>query len=64
MLYRVSVEKLVRHTGVVEIEADSPDYAQGMVEGKIDSGELPASEVEWDGGECEPNTFATTGDVE
>ena len=64
MKYKVSVQKYMYATGIVEIEADSPEDAFENVELMIEKGELKREDVEW-GEPCyEDGTFETTEDVD
>jgi len=67
MKYKVSVEKMTRHTGFVLVDSKTADEATelvNMVNKRIANGDLQTSAVEWDDPEYEDGSFCTTGDVE
>lgn len=64
MKYLVSVEKRMYATGVVSVEAGSPEKAVELVEKRICSGKLQSTAVEWSDPTYEDLSFAATGDVD
>ncbi len=67
MKYKVSVEKMTRHTGFVLVDSKNvktADEATELVNKRIANGDLQTSAVEWDDPEYEDGSFCTTGDVE
>lgn len=62
--FKVTVEKKMYASGVVEIKAKDADEAQKEVNELINSGKLQTTDVEWDDAEYEDGSFGTTGDVE
>ena len=67
MKFKVSVEKMIRHTGLVLVDskdAKTDDEATELVNKRIANGDLQTSAVEWDDPEYEDGSFCTTGDVE
>ena len=64
MKFKVSVEKRLYATGVVEVDCDNADQAVELVENQIDNGVLQTTTVEWSDARYEDCSFATTGDVD
>ena len=62
--YKVSVEKKLYCTGVVEVTAKSPTEAIITVDKKIREGKLQSTAIDWNDGEYEDFSFKTTGDVD
>jgi hypothetical protein len=65
--FLVSVEKTGYLTGYIEVEADDPTQAQGIVNKMILTGELSTSDsrINWNTDyEYDDHSFTTTGDVE
>ena len=64
--FRVSVEKRLYCTGVVEITAKDADAAIKQVSDKINTGALQttAITIKWNDPEYEDFSFTTTGDVD
>ena len=62
--FKVSVEKRMYATGVVEVEADDSDKACDIVEQQIATGELQTTHVTWGDQTYEDDSFCTTGDVD
>ncbi len=62
--FKVSVEKQMYATGVVDIEAETPDAAWKLVEYRIAAGEIQTTAVEWDDPEYIDFSFGTTRDVD
>ena len=64
MAYKVSVEKRLYQTAIVEIDASSEEEAIRLVQQKIDNGRLVDKDVAWGELMYEDGTFTTTGDVD
>ena len=64
MAYKVSVEKRLYQTAIVEIDASSEEEAIRLVQQKIDNGRLVDKDVAWGELMHEYGTFNTTGDVD
>lgn len=68
MQYRVTVEKTLTQSGVILVEADSPEAAEDMVRTRMVDRNRPLQtndpEIQWDEPEVEGGSFTTTGDVE
>jgi len=64
MKYKVSVEKRLYTTGIVEVEASTADEAIELVEEQIAKGYLQTTAVKWDDPTYEDDSFVTTGDVD
>jgi hypothetical protein len=62
--FRVSVEKRLYQTGVVEVTAKDADVAIKQVSDKINSGKLQTTDIRWSVPEYEDSSFGTTGDVD
>ena len=62
--FKVSVEKTLYCTGIVEVKAQNPDKAIEKVQAMIDAGQLQTTAVEWGDLIYEDCSFSTTGDVE
>ena len=67
-LFRVTVEKMQRQSGVIEIEALTASDAQDEVDRMMVDHRHPLqtsdSRIEWDEPQYERRSFATTGDVD
>ena len=64
--FKVSVEKMMRCSGFVLVDAKdakTADKATELVNQRIAKGDLQTSAVEWDS-EYEDGSFCTTGDVD
>ena len=68
MKYKVTVEKLLRQSGTIEVEALTPDNAEAKVQAMMLDDKAPLqtidSRIAWDTPEYEDHTFQTTGDVD
>jgi len=64
MKYKVSVEKRMYCTGVIEVDCKSSKQAMSLVQKQIDKGTLQTSSVEWNPPEYEDSSFDVTGDVD
>ncbi len=62
--YAVSVAKRLYCTGVVHVDADSPEEAERLVINQIEKGVLQTTAIEWGDPEYEDGSFETTGDVD
>lgn len=62
--FKVSVEKRLYCTGVVEIEGDNAREAEEKVDAMIVKGDLQTTGVEWTEPTYEECSFLTTGDVD
>jgi len=62
--FKVSVEKCMYCTGVIEVMAYSADDAEEQVQEKISIGEIHYEDISWNEPTHEPGSFQTTGDVE
>ena len=62
--FKVSVVKRMYATGSIEVEADSAEEAEEIIEEQIESGELKTTDINWSEHQYEDSTFETTGDVE
>jgi len=62
--FKVSVEKRMYCSGVVEVEAKNEDAAIEKVESLISSGKLQTTAVDWNDPTYEDMSFTITGDVD
>lgn len=62
--YKVTVEKRLYVSGVVEINAADQNDALDRAEEQIFTGNLKSSDVEWSEPQEEIGTFVVTGDVD
>jgi hypothetical protein len=62
--FKVSVEKVCRQTGAIEVDAADAAQAIGAVQIMISKGKLQTTEIEWDDPEYVDDSFTTTGDVD
>lgn len=62
--FKVSVEKRMYATGIVEVSARTPELAQTKVEKMIMEGKLQTNDIEWSEPEYEDCSLFTTGDVD
>lgn len=64
--YKVTVEKMQKVNGTVEIEADNVDEAMALIEQQISCGKIRTTDCSWE--EEYPdyvdNSFQATGDIE
>jgi len=63
MKFKVTVEKTLYCSGVVEVDARNSDEAFKKVSKLIQSGKLQTTMVNWDDPEYQDGTFQTTGDI-
>ena len=64
MKYKVTVQKSMYASGVVEIEAASDGEAEELVQRQIEDGTLNKGDVLWDDPVDEEGSFEVSGDVE
>ena len=62
--FKVSVEKKLYCTGVVEVTAKNATLALAKVQINIYKGKLQTTTIAWDDPTYEDFTFKTTGDVD
>lgn len=62
--FKVSVEKRMYCTGVVEVVALDAEDAEDIITVKIASGQLKPEHVQWSDPQYEDLSFGSTGDVD
>jgi hypothetical protein len=64
MKFKVTVEKTMTASGIVEVSARTADEAFVKVYKRITSGKLQTTDITWDDPEYDDDSFKATGDVE
>lgn len=62
--YKVTVERTVYQSAIVEVNAPTPEEAEVKVSDMIENAALEASTLEWSDGDMDETGIRTTGDVD